>query len=147
MFNRSLLIISLLYGTISGIVLALFLKLIEKITGDKVYTLLLNVDYIPVINRYQFSEIVEIIFHLIISVLLTGTLWIFLYYRKITEHKDRVLFCLAVCFVIGALLYPTTVFSDRTPPLLSVSSLMYWLIGHIVYGLILGGLLSKIKAD
>ncbi|MEC2074936.1 hypothetical protein [Metabacillus fastidiosus] len=147
MFTRSLFIISLLYGTISGVVLALFLKLIEKITGDKVYTLLLNVDYIPVINRYQFSEIVEVIFHLIISVLLTGALWIFLYYRKITEWKDRVLFCLAICFVIGALLYPTTAFSDRTPPLLSGSSLIYWLIGHIVYGLILGVLLSRIKAD
>ncbi|MED4401834.1 hypothetical protein ABET41_03485 [Metabacillus fastidiosus] len=146
MFTRSFFIISCLYGIISGVVLALFLKLIEKITGDKVYTLLLNVDYIPFINRYHFSEIVEVIFHLIISILLTGILWIFICYRKITDRKDRILFCFAACLIIGALLYPTTAFSDRTPPLLSMSSLTYWLIGHMVYGLILGISLSKIKA-
>ena len=37
-------------------------------TGYKVYTLLLNIDYIPILNEFKFPEVVEVIFHLIVSV-------------------------------------------------------------------------------
>ncbi|CAM3958823.1 hypothetical protein [Mesobacillus zeae] len=57
-------------GLVSGVFLGLFLKVIEFSTSEKVYTLLLNVDYVPVLKRYQFSELVEFVLHLIVSVVL-----------------------------------------------------------------------------
>ncbi|MCM3093311.1 MULTISPECIES: hypothetical protein [unclassified Cytobacillus] len=61
-------------GLLSGLFLALFLKMIELSTGVKVYTLLLNVDYFPILKNYHFPESIEFVFHLIISVLLAVSL-------------------------------------------------------------------------
>ena len=57
-------------GLISGLFLGLFLKVIQHQFGIEVYTLLLNVDYIPVLKEMKFPEIIEISFHLLISIVL-----------------------------------------------------------------------------
>ncbi|MEH6882539.1 hypothetical protein V7Z92_01165, partial [Priestia megaterium] len=55
-------------GMLSGIILGLCLKWIEWLTGKQVYTLLLNVDFIPIIGPIQWPEWVEFVFHLLIAV-------------------------------------------------------------------------------
>ena len=49
-------------GMFSGIILGLCLKWIEWLTGKQVYTLLLNVDFIPIIGPIQWPEWVEFVF-------------------------------------------------------------------------------------
>ena len=44
-------------GFWSGLILGLLLKWIQSVTGEQVYTLLLNVDFIPLIGDVQWSEI------------------------------------------------------------------------------------------
>lgn len=64
MWNRQTILLSIYIGLISGILLGLFLKLVENITGILVYTLLLNIDFIPGVGAIKWTEPIEFIFHL-----------------------------------------------------------------------------------
>jgi uncharacterized membrane-anchored protein YitT (DUF2179 family) len=57
-------------GIVSGIFLGLILKLVEYVTGLKVYTLLLNVDYVPLLRNYEITELGEFALHIVISIIL-----------------------------------------------------------------------------
>lgn len=130
-------------GMIAGLVLTLFLKVIQFMTGYKVYTLLLNIDYIPILNVFKFPEIVEVIFHLIVSVVLATVLILILRQLPTISSITIIALCIFVSFIIGGLYFPTTIFSERTPPLSSLPSFFYWMVGHVLYGSILGILFSS----
>ncbi|MBO0601387.1 hypothetical protein I2483_06910 [Sporosarcina sp. E16_3] len=132
-----------LYGLVSGLFLAALLKIVEYITHFKVYTLLLNVDYIPYINTFIFPELVEVGFHLIVSIALAICLYLLIVYRKVSSRKKIIFLSTFVCFIIGIALFPTTTFSDRTPAFSSIPSFSYWIGGHIMYGYILGILFAR----
>jgi L-cystine uptake protein TcyP (sodium:dicarboxylate symporter family) len=133
---------AVLAGLISGVFLGLFLKVVEKTTSLKVYTLLLNVDYVPIIQHYELSEIIEFSIHLFISVVMSVSLLFFLNKKNLPINK-RVLFVILLSLVIGVLLYPTTALSNRTPSLTDLTAFGFWLLGHSLYGGILGFLLKK----
>ena len=114
----------------------------ERLTNLKVYTLLMNIDYVPILNRYKFSAWVGFSFHLIICVILTFFL-AFLALRLQWRSKEILLYTIIVNIVISVLYYPTTTLSDRTPPFLSWPSFMLWVFVHIVYGAMLGYLLVR----
>lgn len=129
-------------GIAAGILLGLFLKIIEHITSLEVYTLLLNVDYVPLLKELKLSELVEFTLHLVISVLLSIALAIFLKQKNWSRGQSLSLVSLA-CLAVGLLLYPTTVLSDRTPELSDPAALLFWLAGHLLYGIALGWLLTE----
>lgn len=141
--KRKLLLKATLIGTLAGLALTLFFKVIQFLTGYKVYTLLLNIDYIPILNRFQFPEVVEVAFHLIVSIVLSLILLVLIQKLQIISNTRIIALSVSVSFVIGALYFPTTLLSDRTPPFTSFPSLAYWTIGHVLYGFTLGILLSK----
>ena len=58
-------------GFWSGLLLGILLKWIQAVTGEQVYTLLLNVDFLPLIGKADWSEPVEFAFHLAISLLIS----------------------------------------------------------------------------
>lgn len=129
-------------GLISGLVLGLFFKLIEQFTKVKVYTLLLNVDYIPVLKLLIFPEWVEFFFHLIISVIIAVILLIIS--DRYRWEVEQVMFrSVLLSFIIGVLLYPTTALSTRTPAITSIEAIIYWLLGHVIYGCVLGFLMTR----
>ena len=136
---------AILFGFLSGLVLAALLKVVELITHLKVYTLLLNVDYIPYINTFTFPELIEVGFHLIVSIALAVCLYLLFVHLKITSRKQIIVTATTVCFIIGIALFPTTTFSDKTPDFRSIPSFSYWIAGHISYGYILGYLLAKLN--
>lgn len=125
-------------GVVTGIVLAMILKIVEIITGHKVYTLLLNVDYIPIVKEYQFPEVIEVSFHLIVSIVLCIILVALYDKSKGFIRNHAILFPLLVNVVIGFALYPTTSFSDRTPEVTDMVSLFWWIAGHAFYGFLVG---------
>ncbi|GIP06425.1 hypothetical protein JNUCC32_19765 [Paenibacillus sp. JNUCC32] len=129
-------------GIAAGILLGLFLKIIEHITSLEVYTLLLNVDYVPLLNELKLSELVEFALHLVISVLLSIALAIFLKQKNWSRRRSLFWVSLA-CLAVGLLLYPTTVLSDRTPELSDPAALLFWLAGHLLYGIAMGWLLAS----
>lgn len=133
---------SILYGFIAGVLLTLYCKFIEQLTSFKVYTLLLNVDYIPLLNQYQFPELVEVSFHIIVSIVLSICLYLLIIVFKVESREKMIYICLIVCITIGLALFPTTALSDRTPSVTSLPSLFYWLAGHALYGYAFGYLLA-----
>lgn len=130
-----------LNGIISGVALGVFLKIIENVTGIKVYTLLLNVDYVPVLNKVELTEWAEFTLHLIISIMLSITMQYYLQQKKWAK-KEKVKLVMVVSLVIGLLLYPTTILSERTPELTDLNAFLIWMTGHGLYGVILGFLIS-----
>lgn len=123
-------------GLLSGTFLGLFLKMIEITSGVKVYTLLLNVDYFPILKNYHLPELIEFVFHLIISAVLAVSLLLLI--RKYRWNRFQIIVrTLLITFFKGVLLYPTTELSDRTPELTSISAIVFWLFGHLLYGLLL----------
>ena len=134
----------LLTAVVAGFVLGLFLKVVEHLTNKRVYTLLLNVDYFPILKNYHFPEGVEFSFHLMISLLITGCLFA-LRNRFNWSNTTLILYSTISQLIIGCVLYPTTMLSDRTPAVTDAIAFAWWLIGHILYGLIVGILLRKSK--
>lgn len=131
-------------GILSGTFLGLFFKIMEQWTGVKVYTLLLNIDYIPYLNRIKFPELVEFAFHVLISILLSLILVIY-FNRKKLPRPTLVLTITLVGIVVGMLLYPTTILSERTPEFTDLKAIFFWLSGHVLYGLSLGFLLAYLR--
>ncbi|PJK15865.1 hypothetical protein CQS04_11550 [Chryseomicrobium excrementi] len=129
----------LLVGLISGLVLNYYFKFIEWLTGDKVYTLLLNVDYIPVLKNYTFPEWIEISFHMIVSFVLA-----FIYAWLWNRWKKPFLYTVLTALVIGMVIYPTTGFSDRTPEVTDLSALFWWQTGHLLYGWVVAWMLQRL---
>ena len=130
-------LLSVLYGVIGGFVLTFLFKWMEAATGEKVYTFLLNVDYIPIIGTIAFPEWIEVSFHLIISIAVALGFYILFQLRP---HWKRLAIgiCTIVSIGIGIALFPTTALSDRTPELTNGIALLYWLFGHALFGLVLG---------
>jgi len=120
-------------GVAAGVLLGLFLKIVENVFGIKVYTLLLNVDYIPILKEFPLPEIVEFSLHLIISVVVATVLY-YVVARGEWSRGQMVFYVILLCSLLGVFLYPTTALSERTPPIDSVSAIFFWLIGHTLYG-------------
>jgi hypothetical protein len=120
----------------------LFLKLTQSLTNLKVYTLLLNVDYVPILKNVKLPEIVEFGLHMMISIVLA--IGINFYITKKDLHKETIQsFVIRVSLVVGVLLFPTTLLSERTPSLTNIYAFIFWMVGHLFYGLVLGRVLSN----
>lgn len=125
-------------GLVSGSVFGIILKLIEQLTGKSVYILLLNVDYFPVLKDLSLSESIEFSFHLVVSMIVTIVLYGGL---KPYDRHHQIAYYVVLNSVIGAILFLTTRFSNRTPELSDGIAFMYWLFGHALFGLIIGWLI------
>ncbi len=120
-----------------------FHEMAARCTGYKVYTLLMNVDYIPILKEYIFPAWVEFMFHLIIAVILAYVI-VWVAWKKHYTRKQLIRFTIVVNIIIAIALYPTTALSDRTPALFSFPSFGLWLVAHIAYGIVLGVLLARL---
>lgn len=136
--NRQVLIASFVAGCLFGA----FFKAVENLTGSRVYTLLVNVDYIPILKNYRFPEGIEFSFHLVISWFITAIVFAIRHkykWNNVTLIKNSVL----IQIFIGCMLFPTTIFSNRTPTFTDYDALFWWLVGHVLYGIMVGTLLRK----
>ncbi|WP_423410561.1 hypothetical protein AABM38_11800 [Heyndrickxia sp. MSNUG] len=129
-------------GIISGVILGLILKLVEYMTNLKVYTLLLNVDYFPVLKKFEIPEAGEFGIHLFISIILA--ILVQNYMRKKAWGTKRTKhFTVILSIAVGVLLYPTTMLSERTPEITSTYAFLFWICAHALYGWVLATMLKK----
>lgn len=135
-----------LAGLISGTLLGLLLKWIQSWSGHRVYRLLLNADYVPVLKEFSLSETTEFIIHLVISMVLCvvlGILWQYRFRRAPYSLREMAIVTAGIGLAIGLLLYPTTLLSSGgTPPITSIPAWSWWLLVHAVYGAVSGLLLG-----
>ncbi|SIT88173.1 hypothetical protein [Edaphobacillus lindanitolerans] len=120
-------------GFSGGLILGALLYAAERLTGLRVYTLLMNVDYVPVLKEYRFPSPVEFLFHLIVSMVLAVVLLWAVRRFRLTGRR------MAVCLVslsglVGLGIWPVTALSDRTPDIGDMTALVVWLAAHLVYG-------------
>lgn len=124
-------------GTIGGLLLGLSLKLAETFTGIKVYTLLLNVDFIPIIGDVAWSEPIEFFFHLWIAWLIAGV------YAFLLEHitffkQQRWLSALLLTLPTIPLYFPLTLLAQKeTPSPTDGMAFFIWTAAHLLYMLTL----------
>ncbi|OWR30841.1 hypothetical protein CDO73_09645 [Saccharibacillus sp. O23] len=132
-------------GLITGTMLGLVLKMIQAMSGHRVYRLLLNADYVPLLGRFRLTETAEFVIHLLISAVLCALLG--LIGRRIAKRRrlsasNAAAITAVVGLLIGALLYPTTLLSaGGTPPIDSLPAWTWWLAVHLLYGFVSGLLL------
>ncbi len=129
-------------GIISGLIMAGFLRVVESMTQIKVYTLLLNVDYIPLARAATGIEWLELSMHMVIAVLLSWFIAKFIIPRS-PRRERSIAIIVMFALIIGILLFPSTVMSDRTPEITDAQAWMWWLSAHLLYGWVLALLLVK----
>ena len=127
-------------GIVTGVIFGLLLKGIQGFSGKKVYTLLLNVDYIPWFRDQEFSELVEFSFHLIVSVLIVLLLYGLFKRMSMAHRKTPYIFSSGF---IAFMLFATTSFSLETPDVLDAAAFGWWLVAHLVYGFLVGWCIQK----
>ncbi|MCQ6562909.1 hypothetical protein [Paenibacillus mendelii] len=118
-------------GLVAGIVLGLCLKWFQILTGERVYTLLLNIDFIPYMPM-RLTEAGEFALHLSVSVPLG------IVYLVAVKCRGRYMRFGVLTGVLASLTWvPLTLVSDRVPSIHDGQALCLWLIGHVIYGITL----------
>lgn len=125
-------------GFWSGMFLGILLKWIEYVTGERVYTLLLNVDFIPLIGLIDWSEPVAFAFHLAIS-LAIGIVYVYLAKRNRYPFSHLVLISLGLCIPLFLIYFPLSSLAVREdiPQPTDGSAYLYWVFAHLTYALAL----------
>ncbi|MEK3720737.1 hypothetical protein [Paenibacillus sp. FSL H8-0034] len=128
-------------GIGAGLFIGIFFRIVEFEWKIRVYTLLLNVDYVPVLRDLTLTEATEFSIHMIISAVVA------LVFYKLIRRKDyakRIVQTFVLWSVIvGAVLYLTTMLSSKTPAIYDVSAIAIWLVGHAMYGFLLALLMGR----
>lgn len=128
----------LFIGTTSGIVLGLYLWFVEQVTGERIYTLLMNVDFIPIIGEIDWPMVIQWLFHMIISWII-GIIYAYalLYCLKDT-NLQRWIIAILLTAIAAATYVPLTILAVKdTPELTDSLAVFYWLIGHVLYAVTL----------
>ncbi|WP_273850276.1 hypothetical protein [Guptibacillus spartinae] len=127
-------------GAISGIALGFLLKGIEAVTGKLVYTLLLNIDFVPVIGQINWPEWIEFGFHLFISLIIGVVYSIGSSRYFFHQRKAQAIFAFVLTLPTVFLYFPLTYLAIKpTPGLWDFTAISYWTLGHLIYAAILFG--------
>jgi hypothetical protein len=128
-------------GIGAGLFIGIFFRIVEFEWNIKVYTLLLNVDYVPVLRNLTLTEATEFSLHMILSVVI-AIVFFRLIQRK--RYAGRVVVTFVIwSLIVGSLLYLTTMLSSKTPSIFDTKAISVWLVGHALYGFLLALLMSK----
>ncbi|PAF21466.1 hypothetical protein CHH49_11245 [Terribacillus saccharophilus] len=120
-------------GGISGIALSAWMYLWQQITASKVYTLLLNVDFIPFIRYVEWNEYMLNFFHIIISwaIVLVYYLW----KKKIGRNRWLIAIGLSLC--TACVYFPLSLLANQPVPAVDDwLAIIIWFSGHLLYGLL-----------
>lgn len=125
-------------GFWSGLIIGGLMKWIEVMTGEKIYSLLLNVDFMPFIGDVEWSEVTEFFFHLLVSFAL-GILFVYIAKRRTYSFGQLTIISLVMCMPLYLLYFPLSALAIRTdlPALGNMNAFLYWVLAHFAYALLL----------
>lgn len=124
----------LLAGLVSGTALGLYCKLVEALTNNQIYTLLLNVDFIKFLPQ-PLPEWFEFLLHLLVSL---GLGVVYVLWIQIRRPLHPWLGAVVLGLAASLLYFPLSLASHRVPEPNDLSALSWWFAGHLLYGLVLG---------
>ncbi|MFX3674238.1 MAG: hypothetical protein ACE3JQ_07310 [Paenisporosarcina sp.] len=146
MWNSRSIILSLFIGLLNGIVLGLILKSIEHFTNIGVYTLLLNVDFIPIFGSHDWSETTEFFFHVFISIVITFVFVNLAQRFKLGKYfKQLMLLSFLICLPTFILYFILSELAIKEVPIwYDWKAFTYWSVGHFMYVWTLAFLYKKL---
>ncbi|MGD7043545.1 hypothetical protein [Jeotgalibacillus proteolyticus] len=119
-------------GLLSGFLLGFILKGMEAATSLKVYTLLLNIDFIPIIGDILWPEWIEFLFHLIIAVIIGIVYWYGA--QKITGWAKLIVFAFLLTFPVIFLYFPLSFLAIKeVPEPGNMIAFGLWSTAHFIY--------------
>ena len=126
---------SIYIGILSGVLLGLLLKWIQYTTDSLVYTLLLNVDFIPILGTIAWSEPIEFLFHVLISMVISfAFVFIVNFYNISTRFFQMLLVSFILCFPTFLLYFMLSNLAIKeVPGWNDWTAFTYWTISHIIY--------------
>ncbi|SDJ87557.1 hypothetical protein [Sediminibacillus albus] len=134
---KKITIAGLVSGTISGVLLGCYLWMVEALTDKQVYTLLLNVDFIPILAGYE-QQLIEWLFHVIISWAIGVVYCFYLWKKQIFSWKKRLLAAAGIAAVAAATYFPLTIlFIQEIESPDDLLALGYWVSGHALFAYVL----------
>ncbi|MDE4086261.1 hypothetical protein PO902_14535 [Planococcus maritimus] len=125
-------------GFWSGLILGLLLKWMQAVTGVRNYELLLNVDFIPLVNQVNWSELTEFVFHLIIS-LVIGIVYVYIAKRRNYTFGQLTIISLVLTLPTYILFFPLSILAVEAdvPKPTDMGAFLYWILAHLTYALLL----------
>src|SRR5699024_10785521 len=127
-------------GVIAGVFLAVFLRVMQQITGSLAYILLFSVDYLPILHDFYSNSLVQAAFHFGTLVAITIVLY---YFFRLLYLEKRISAYVIFIFIGSGLLYFLTMLSSYTPPITDLYSWIYWSTGHVIFSIIIGTLIKR----
>lgn len=125
----------LVVGILSGLLLASLLVLVYLATGNKVYILLFNVDYIPFLRSLWSQPGIGIVFHFVFTV--SSVLG--LYYMLSIFHFEKKIPLYITIYTFGsAILFFLTALSEQQPAAGDIIAWFYWTCAHAVFSIAVG---------
>lgn len=143
--TRPTILKALYLGVVSGILLGLLLKLIETLTTVRVYTLLLNIDFIPIIGGVAWGETVEFFFHVMVSIII-AFVFVYLVIRlRIEKSFPKLLFLsFILCLpTFGLYFLLSSLAIKEVPAWNDWLAFTYWSVAHLLYVWVLPVLYKK----
>ncbi|PPA72181.1 hypothetical protein [Jeotgalibacillus proteolyticus] len=121
-------------GICSGFVLGLMMKWFESLSSVKVYTLFLNVDFIPLLGDYIWPEWIEFFFHQIIAVII-GLLYVFILEKYLSNRiKSKFILAFILTFPTVFLYFPLAVLAIKdVPDPANIQAFGLWAAAHFIY--------------
>lgn len=112
-------------GLIAGMILAAVLALCDGLFQTETFTVLIDVSYVPALAGLP--SIVELLIHLLISVIITFALVSF-YPRGRGLPVAKYLLLWLLAFII--MYFPFSILSGVT---MSLAAFLVWVLGHLIY--------------
>lgn len=136
--NGKRLISWILYGTAAGILLACFFYIPEVFLKIKLYTFLLNIDFLPLPDFIIFNEPLQFVLHIFIAIALIACVDMLC---KVFYHPFFV--SLFINIIMSFTFFPLYSLAESKPflPPLTVPFFI-WLFGHILFSLLIGFFVS-----
>ncbi|KYG59087.1 hypothetical protein H1Q58_10550 [Planococcus maritimus] len=125
-------------GFWSGLILGLLMKWMQAVTGIQNYELLLNIDFIPLLNQVNWSELMEFVFHLIIS-LVIGIVYVYIAKRRSYTFGQLTIISLVLTLPTYFLFFPLSMLAVEAdvPEPTDVGAFLYWILAQLTYALLL----------
>jgi len=127
-------------GIIAGILLALYLKVVQLVTGNQAYELLYATDYIPFLQDLRPSFLAGGIFHNVFCIVSVIALF---YLLKFIGFEKKMLPYFLVYTIGSAMLFSLTALSEHTPAITDFSAWMHWIVGHVIYSAAVAVLIKR----
>lgn len=127
-------------GFAAGIVLIVFLKIVQSVNGSTAYILLFNFDYIPIIQDLKPEWFFGYVFHFVTCIVSVIVLFDLL---KMVGWQKRIIPYLIVYTIGGGGLFFLTALSEKPPAPNDGMAWLYWTLAHAVFAYSVGAMIKK----